>query len=294
MPPDEVRSSRTWLALAALAVSACGAPDAAHAMPDVEAPPYDRPTYVLSSMNIETTMPPGSAYGIDLDGRVGGVPGTCTDAIDFTSPITGATGVDNQFSNLFPIIDTLVGARGEDAVIRNGIIAGRIAVVLVVDDLNSYTNDNAVRVRLVMGRIVPGMTLLTDATGTALAPGASFQVGSELGTYPATITNGRLAFTSTAPLPLFVLPQGSSPMPLRNTRFEARITATALYEGQLGGEITVDDVVAWLVDGGAIADRASIEALLRPDLEPDADGAHCAGASAGAEFAGVLASLLES
>lgn len=206
------------LASAWLALSACAGPDAAHdAAPDAahDAGPS---TYAYVVGRVLTTPPdPSTAYGFDLDGRMGGPVGTCARAMDFTSPITGATAVDAQLDTLFSTIDAAVGGDGLAGRVREQIEQGAWLVVLVLDHVDDLTADADVSLRVVLARAAAGTPELSPTcaahadAATCSSDGASACVWSavtsscsgiaagqvleptiELGTTRAHITRGRL------------------------------------------------------------------------------------------------------
>ena len=80
--------------------------------PDVPGSP-SRLVFVLAYADIPEITPDGLGVGLDLDGRVSdGTGAECTDDVDYTSPITGAPGVDNQFAAY--VAGLLAGMLGPD------------------------------------------------------------------------------------------------------------------------------------------------------------------------------------
>lgn len=121
-------------------------------------------TYVIGMIDTETDNV-DDAYGFNLDGMDGGPAGTCQDIMDYTSPVTGATGVDNQLSYLAPTLDGLLGGDGVNGAIRDQIEAGKVLLMLEVSDINSFSNDSSVMVHAVLGVVhTASCTAHTDQT----------------------------------------------------------------------------------------------------------------------------------
>lgn len=246
-------------------------------------------SYVVSTIRIGDTGANGTdAFGLDLDGQIGGPPGRCTDQPDFRSPISGATGVDNQMVNLFLLIATM--GTDEDSELRIALSSGALLLGIRVVDINSFAEDSSVDVHLALLDVASGEMLPIDASG-AIAPGGHYVVREELGTFRGMITNGNLEVsTSAAPRLLPLL--GSTPS-LRVSRLtlRAHITATGLTSGELGGDVSVDDIVQTLTAAGLPVDRTTIEGVVPPDLDPDASGFSCGGLSTGASITAVLGEI---
>ena len=116
--------------------------------------PPETHTYVIGMIDTQTDNV-DDAYGFNLDGMDGGPAGTCQDIMDYTSPVTGAAGVDNQLSYLAPTLDGLLGGDGVNGAIRDQIQAGSVLLMLEVSDINSFNNDSAIRVHAVLGQVSP-------------------------------------------------------------------------------------------------------------------------------------------
>lgn len=144
------------LALAGLTINGCGGggtPPAGDAGSDT-GPAMTR-TYVLGLIDTDTDDP-AQAYGFNLDGMMdGGAMTGCTAAMDFTSPVTGDTAVDNQLVNALSLLGSMLGPDGPNGAIRDQIEGGKILLMLEVGDINSFTSDSAVTVHAVLGQVQP-------------------------------------------------------------------------------------------------------------------------------------------
>lgn len=122
-----------------------------------DAGPGETRTYIIGAIDTEADGPsdtPDNAYGFDLDMMNGGPATSCTGEPDFTSSITGTTGVDNQLAGLATTLDGVLGGDGTNGAVRDQILAGKVLLILQVSDINSYTNDDSVMVHAILGQVV--------------------------------------------------------------------------------------------------------------------------------------------
>ncbi len=114
-------------------------------------------TYVIGAINTDGDIDgtQTQAYGFDLDGMMDGPAGTCQDAADYISPVTGDTAVDNQLVGALGLLGSQLGDDGADGAIRDQIQAGKILLILQVSDINSFNTDDSVQVRAVLGQVQP-------------------------------------------------------------------------------------------------------------------------------------------
>ncbi|MDX2089606.1 MAG: hypothetical protein SFX73_17255 [Kofleriaceae bacterium] len=240
--------------------------------------------------------------GFNLDGQVDdGTGTTCAELTpDLTSTITSATGVDNAFAALVPQLErTLLMGRMIGALVGEQITAGSFILLMEVSDINSYTSDSAVQVRLILGRVpgcVSGMpaTCMPMVSGATIAPGQTFEQVMVLGSaVSGSIAGGRMT-VSTPSLPL-ALSIGSSSLTLtiRNASIGAAISASALTNGEIGGSLQIEELAVSaesLMAGAGATVRTVVGAVA--DLEPTtADPATCASIGIGATFNAVDAEL---
>jgi hypothetical protein len=141
-------------AMAGMAVMGCGSPPGGgDAGPgDTGAP--ESHTYVIGMINAEASDPT-QAFGFNLDGMDGGPAGSCQDQMDYTSPISMETGVDNQLASLAPTLDGLLGGDGVNGAIAAQISAGKVLLMLEVSDINSFTDDSSIMVHAILGQVQP-------------------------------------------------------------------------------------------------------------------------------------------
>jgi hypothetical protein len=168
-------------------------------------------------------------------------------------PMACRGGVDNQLPTLANTIETVAGMDVRRAISDN-INQNKLALLVQVTDVNDLTNDDSIGIRIFLG-----YPTFTDNC-TTVAPNRTYQIArSSLrmgGTGPADaefqatgrIVNGRVQIDS-GMMGVFNLPlpqvQGISlRLPLRATKVRFNISATEATEGNLGGWVLGDDIVA--------------------------------------------------
>ncbi|MFO0685522.1 MAG: hypothetical protein U0234_25910 [Sandaracinus sp.] len=242
-------------------------------------------SYVLSAFRISSPDASGTtAFGLDLDGQVAGPAGTCTAQPDFRSPVSGALGVDNQLQQLFAAVDSM----GEDAELGALIRGGELLVGVQVSDINSFADDSGVDVHLALLRPADGTMLPLGPNGELVA-GGRFAVREDLGVYRGAITAGVLEVRTTASARVLPVLVSSPVLTVSSLALRARITASGLTSGELGGEVSPDELVLALSSLGATVDRESLDAIVPFDLHPDPSGIACTALSMGASIEGVTA-----
>lgn len=241
-------------------------------------------TYLLARADIPTD---GLGVGFDLDDRVStGETEACDDAPDQTSA-RGEPGIDNSFQAAHFLILPTPGPTYEDLILEQ-IRGGEYLVLIEVSDIDSFEHDERVGVRAYLGASV-GEVLVAD--GMAVPDQTFVQVGAPFADLPvgsASIVGGVLRFDA----PSFPLSFGSGStaytLSARDARVRARISDGALGDGEVGGHLTLPDLIALDPD---IIDEQSIRDLGLPDLDPDpADPTICHAVSFGFSFAAVSAS----
>ena len=280
-------------------VDGSGVPAAAH-------------TYVVGLI-LTATNDGATAYGFDVDHMHDGMPGSCTDAADFVDPYDATnSSVDNQMSTALPTLGGMLGPDGADGAIRDQIESGAFLLVLEVAGIDSFLDDPAVTVHVVLARTQtaarPSVSTVCAAhadsascTGdvpnacawsisalacSGIASGQTFRTQMDLGTAAGSIANGRLA----AVLDVLPLTLGRIVLPLHTAHVIGRITPTTLT-GELGGSVLVSDIIATVAALGLMIDLGTLESFFSPDLAPNAGGSHCAAVSAGLGYTAIAATL---
>ncbi len=260
-------------------------------------------TYIVGEISIPDA-PTGPMMnitpGFNLDGKVSD--GTATDNCedlnpDFVSP-EGETGVDNQLvGSLIGLLSGFISDLDVQATVDEQVATGALLLAVRVNDINSFENDSSVTLDL----------FLVDPSGCAMSPCAptggtvsagamwEMQAGDPLATgLSATIEDGVLS-GGPLDLPLAFEASGMSiELTIRDARVGGDITATGMANGNIGGELRIDDIVALaeeLMPGigetarGILTDSA--------DLSPSAaDAQVCESISAGIGFTAVEGELL--
>lgn len=282
-------------------------------------------TYLIGGLRIVEDASAAGAFGIDLDATTGGPAGSCTGASDFTSPIDGDPGVDDQLQ-AFLRYGEHVGSAGYHYCEGAGSIGGSTLAgmqvgegrgwFLQVSDIDSFDDDCYVHVVLGVIGTVSGMLELgtvcdahtdeaschaderdaclwspTTSTCRGIAGAQAVRIvavsgqgegrigGSVLRTGPIGQTQLEL---------LAFMGMGEVATQIYDTRIEAHIDETALTAGQLGGAVPMDSLATFagfLATGGPgpTFTPEELEAMVQPDLAPDASG-HCTSVSAGFAF----------
>ncbi|MGB0648227.1 MAG: hypothetical protein ACPGQS_13670, partial [Bradymonadia bacterium] len=109
---------------------------------------------LLKSYSIAVPDDEGFVPGFDLDGidTEEGDEASCRQG-DFVDP-DGRTGIDNQFADLWSIVEPLVGEATE-ALIQGAVNEGRIILVVELSGVDNLENDDDVTVHIFRGRIDP-------------------------------------------------------------------------------------------------------------------------------------------
>lgn len=277
------------VALAALALGACGDPGTPVDDPTDGA----RVTYIVSTADVPEVDSMDRAPGFDLDGAPGtGATDACTDEIDYTSPVTGATQVDNQLSaNVISLVGDML-MDGVSGAIEEQIAAGSFLLMMEVTDIDDYTTDGSVSVRLILGALPAGTMMATVGADGRLTAGQTFTSMTVLATIAdAEIRAGRIEVQADSlPLSLNVMDMDLT-LTLRQARIAADISATGLSGGEIGAQLSVGDIVTLATMFGLGVSEDTIRMVARPDLDPDGSGV-CQAISAGLTFEATTAANL--
>lgn len=248
-------------------------------------------TYVLSTADVPPPDGLGQTVGFDLDGAPGsGTGARCDDALDFTSRVTGATNVDNQLSTN---VGTIIDGPEPRSVFESRIASGELLLLFEVGEVQSFTHDDAVTVRVITARLPAGVTSPMIGADRRLLPGQTFVEGTVLATIEdAEIADGRLEIRADA-LPLSILfGEAAASVTIRDLRIAADIRETGLTGGELGGGVGLRDLVAFLGMLGSTTTEEELRAMLHPDLDASADGSVCDAVSLGLSFEAIFTANL--
>lgn len=274
-------------------------PDARHVAPDafasVDATEPTMPTYsYVVSLIAAEPVTDGRTAGVNIDGRdsgSGGGPGSCEERRpDFVSSITALPGVDNQLSNSLLTTLTSMGV-DINMNLERAIADGTFLLLITVDDVEDFVNDgDGVHVTLGLGETESGSAPLLLADGS-IAPGQRFRRTMELSDGTATLAGNRVSVdVPRIPIPLVL--GGAASTDLTDAQLTARISEGSLFDGEGGGGLSVESLVAFAAANGfGEVARAILPALA--DLDPSAaDRASCSGISAGFRLEAVSATVV--
>lgn len=235
----------------------------------------------------------GVSDGFDLDGRVSdrGDAQTCRKA-DFTSS-DGRMGIDNQISQLLPIIEEQTGGLRLDDVLQTAIDNGQLLIAIELLGVDDPMNDPCVTVRL---RPVAGTPLL--GTDGRVLPGQTFDLepeGEVTTVEGATLTDGVLELgPAPVALPVQIL-DARFTLHVEDSRIRLVRADDGTWQGVLGGGISVDEMIM-VAQGLTIPSdlMGAVMLVLRTyaDLARDAEG-DCQAISATLAVDGVTAFLYE-
>lgn len=179
--------------------------------------------------------------GFDLDGRVSdrGDFESCRKA-DFTSP-DGTPGIDNQVSQLLPIIEMQTGGLRLDDVLQTAIDNGQLLIALELLDLDDPMNDPCVTVRM---RPVVGTPLI--GTDGRVLPGQTFDISpdAEVSTVEgARLVDGVLEVgPASMALPVQIL-DARFTLDVEDARVRLERQDDGSWQGALGGGISVEQMI---------------------------------------------------
>jgi len=236
-------------------------------------------TYVISTLY----MPPTTSQrpGFNLDGIVGM---TC-DGTDYESSVTGASGVDNAFADVWSAIVMQTDYSTTSYDVRSSAYYDRGARVIGIElsGVNSLENDGSIRVRV--------LEVNLERTDTYRPSGTVFFAGT------SQIIDGYLAPAgdSDRPLPIpFEQFDTDFFLSLTRVRIDANVSAMSLTNGQLGGAILLSDFPAFGTSMGVdgLLTVGVIQSLSLNDLTID-PLASCDAVSIGMNFAARAATFVD-
>ena len=261
---------------------------------EIERPYFDNGGFMLpkSHSNIlrtYTMVQPdenGNVVGFNLDDTITeeGDEAYCREG-DFVSP-DGREGIDNQFADLWTVVEPLVGEAAE-ALVQGAVNEGRIVIVVELEGVDDLQNDEDVTLHIYRGRIEPDIGNLG-----LISPNQTVYFDATFPSFLAenvTIVDGIVeASELTIHLPVDILDAFFVVVfETAQIRFEIREDGT--FKGAFGGVIDLVDIFDELLRTNAAQEAA----LVRPiffnyaDLGKGPDG--CTKTSAAFEFEGTTA-----
>ena len=254
-------------------------------------------TYIVGEISIPS-MPdgtmPGTTPGFNLDGKVSveGGAGNCEDFIQDYVNEQGETGVDNQLvGSLIGLLSGFVTDLDVQATVDEQISTGALLLAMRVNGINSFENDSSVTLDL----------FLVDPAGCAMSPCAptggtvsadqmwAMQAGPALATGLSATIEGGVLSGGPLDLPLSFEASGMTiNLTIRDARVGGDISADGLANGNIGGELRIEDIImlAEMIMPG-IGDVARGILQESADLSPSSDPMVCDSISAGIGFSAV-------
>jgi hypothetical protein len=235
--------------------------------------------YVLDRIAVPADDGSGMVSGFDLDARVSdaGDSSSCGHG-DFTSPVTGEPGVDNQFAVLATALASSFDINGS---LGSAIAEGTLTMVVEVANVDDLANDNCVNVTVSLGYPSDGSTMIPPEAGRQYDT-------RELARVAGHITNGRLETETLRVESAITLVDPPVPFVIENAKVEMDLSPTGVADGVIGGSVRV----ATLLDAveAMAPEMASLAGLvLDSNADLDRAGSTCESISAGFEFAGMQA-----
>lgn len=257
-----------------LLLLACAAPEDVDAPAAVDVPcddVADTRVVVVRSMTF-TRRVDGVSPGFDLDGHVSDAddPQGCYQE-DLVDP-NGVPGIDNVFSSFIPILETTEGAALE-GLLQDAIDAGRLLVLLELEDVDDAANDTCVNLDVLAGVGTPRI-----GTDGVILSGQTFDYDT---TVPETRADGLALVDGTVeargleltiPIQIFELSFG---LALRDVAISLTFDELGGAHGYLGGGFAIDQIIEILEprDDIDIKDLAIDMLRASADLNPDTGGA---------------------
>lgn len=219
---------------------------------------------VVARVDIQGILESGAVYGMNLDqlASAGDEPESCGHA-DRESP-EGASGVDNQFAAVWDLIDPLVGPAVR-ALLQEAINEGRFLLIIELEGVDDFMNDDDVTLRLLRGQLEPQV----GASGLLL-PNQTYVIDRE---FPISVVEHVAIVDGTleagpvevsVPIEIF---DANFILRFRNGRVRLTLAEDGSASGLLAGGIHVGDAMDELLQTGA----ASEAALVQPIFESNAD-----------------------
>lgn len=263
------------LLLTVLPVAACTAPEA------------ETHLTVLDTLVFGREIPEGHSLGFDLDGRVSDeFDAAGCGVTDLAHAADGTAGIDNAFGSLFPSLEA-VGGDAIEGLIQDAINSGELLMMLQVDGIDDFTDDDAVGLQISQGIGLPEV-----GTHGLIESGQTFDPDEEspvTRVEDATITDGVLSAGGfNLPLQLQVFATVVDLL-LLDGRVHLEFDEAGGTSGYIGGGIAVEQIVDLATSAEeSLADTIVAVMDIWADLAPNPSG-DCQQLSATVEFSAVTA-----
>ena len=228
----------------------------------------------------------GHVVGFNLDGldTPAGDPDHCGRG-DFTDS-EGRTGIDNQFADLWEVVEPLVGEATE-ALIQGAVNEGRILMTIELEGVDDLQNDDEVYLHIFRGRMTPDIGNLG-----LISPNQTIYVDESF-PYPApvrtSIVDGYVEVHQTViNLPVDIL-DAFFEVRIENASIRLRIAEDGSFEGHFGGVVDLDYIFSELLQTNASQEAELVQPIFYTfaDMNKDEDG--CSQVSTAFGFSGTPA-----
>lgn len=229
-----IRSSAKTLLVLAIAALSCGGD------PVVETSSAVVTTIGFAARNGDVVGELEVSDGIDLDGNVSDR--TDVDScrkVDFVAP-DGRTGIDNQFTFLFETVEEMAEEGTVEGIIQGSINGGRLLLMIEVDGVDDWIDDDSVSVRVFNAVGTPNL-----AADGYLVPDQTFDIDPDS---PINEGTGRIVDGVLETDPFEV----ELPMAFFNVFFDLRLVGAQIRadigpegvtSGVMGGAVTIDQIL---------------------------------------------------
>lgn len=248
--------------------------------------------YLMNELSIPQMDADGNLPGFNIDGNSDEV---CHQVDGMGPAPDNIAGVDNSVG---PTLGGLVGS-----MIQDNVDDGSVLLVMKLDGVDSFTNDDLVKLTIFLAEKPVAATLAHDASGR-ISAGQAFDTNELSFTDSAhtmpmivfangKIVNGRFQ-AGPADFPLSITLMGASlSLTVHSTQLRFNVSETSIGVGTLGGGLNIAEVNATVAATPALAAYADVVATTLTsfaDLEPNGEGV-CGSASVAMSFGGVGATL---
>ncbi|MFT5430519.1 MAG: hypothetical protein ACI9OJ_001194 [Myxococcota bacterium] len=219
---------------------------------------------VVHQFSIDGEVEPGIAIGFDLDETVSPEGDESSCGHGDKSHDDFGPGIDNQFANVWDLIEPLVGPAIR-ALLQEAINEGRFLLIMELEGLDDPKNDDSVTLRVLRGQLEPAV----GASGFLL-PDQTFTIDRE---FPISVVENVAIVDGiieagpievAIPIEIF---DANFTLRIRNGRLKFSIDEDGGFTGVLGGGIHVGDAIGELLETGAAAEAG----LVQPVFESNAD-----------------------
>lgn len=231
----------------------------------------------------------GVAYGFNLDelNSTSPKPDTCY-VEDLVDP-SGRVGIDNQLARIWTDLEPLVG-EAVQGLLHGAINEGRFLLMIELEGLDNWRNDDDVTVHLLRGRLKPEI-----GTQGMLAPDQTFYADEE---FPASrvekvqVVDGYLeAGPVEFVVPIDIL-DAKFLLKARSGKLRLRINEDGTFEGHLGGFLTPSEFLSKLYETGAEREARVVAPFFEDNTDSNPVDGRCTDFSAAFGFKGTTAFIV--